>query len=144
MVTAELNALNFLRNNPGESGMAVLIAELEKVTAERDALRNMYAHHNTSDTNPYSRRRSQVNKDIQEMEKEIAEELGTPLDMGRARAAAGSGACRAEGGCKAVRQQPPPQGRRKDMVHPDPMQLLPGNGVPSVPVYVRCTGQRLF
>ena len=98
LITTELNALRFLCKNPGDSGEAILIAELEKVTAERDALRNLYAHHNTSGTNLYSKRRSQVNEDIRNMEKEIAEELGTTLDTERAKAAAGSGACRAEGG----------------------------------------------
>ena len=100
LITAELNALKFLRNNPGEFGEAMLIAELEKVTEERDALRNLYAHHNTSGTNLYSKRRSQVNDDIRNMEKEVAEELGTTLDAERAKAAEGSGACRAEGGRK--------------------------------------------
>ena len=99
LITAELNALKFLRNNPGDSGTAMLIAELEKVTAERDALRNLYAHHNTSGTNLYTKRRSRVNEDIQNMAKEVAEELGTTLDAEQAKAAEGSDARRAEGGC---------------------------------------------
>ena len=99
LITTELNALKFLRNNPDGSGTAMLIAELEKVTAERDALRNLYAHHNTSGTNLYTKRRSQVNDDIRNMEKEVAEELGTTLDAERAKAAEGSDARRAEGGC---------------------------------------------
>ena len=99
LITTDLNALKFLRNNPGDSGTAMLIAELEKVTAERDALRNLYAHHNTSGTNLYTKRRSRVNEDIQNMAKEVAEELGTTLDAERAKAAEGSDARRAEGGC---------------------------------------------
>ena len=100
LITAELNALKFLRNNPGDSGTAMLIAELDRVTAELNALRNLYAHHNTSGTNLYTKRRSQVNDDIRNMEKEVAEELGTTLDAERAKAAAGSDARSAEGGCE--------------------------------------------
>ena len=78
----------------------MFIVELDKVTAERDALRNLYAHHNTSGKNVYSKRRSDVNKHIRDVENEIARELGTDLDTERAKAAAGSEACRAEGGCE--------------------------------------------
>ena len=70
----------------------MVTAELDKVAAERNALRRLYD--TTAGKNPYRRRRSGVNKD------EIAEEPGTSPDAEPAKAAAGNGACRAEGQCK--------------------------------------------
>ena len=100
LVAREISALYMLCRNLGESGVGAFIVKMDEIIAERDALRNLYAHHNTSGKNPYSKRRSKVNEDIQQAEKEVAEELGIDLDTERAKAAAGSEACRAEGQCE--------------------------------------------
>ena len=96
-ITAERDALRALYANPNFIDLTEMAAKLAKVTAERDDLRRRYAHHNTAGKNQYTERRSQVNEDLKRIEAEIIEDMGTTLDAEREKAAAGNDATRSEG-----------------------------------------------